>query len=305
MSALITSLGPLERKQSGIILSHEHVFVDLRPPDHPQHAAGEAAAVQEVMGPHLCAARSAGIGAIVEASTVGVGRRADILAYVSRSSGMPILVPTGVYREPWIPGWVHAADEARLTRWMRDELQQGIEDSGIRAGWIKLSAGDDGLTSCEKKVLRAAAAAALQTGAVIGSHTIRGRVVRDQLEILEAGGLPPDRFVWIHTQAEADQGLHVEMARRGTWIEYDGIGGGDPDAMYVGLVLKALEAGLEGKVLLSQDRGQYDPARPRGGDQKPYTYLVDTFLPGLARAGVSRPAIDRLTKENPFRAFSR
>jgi phosphotriesterase-related protein len=241
----------------------------------------------------------------VEASTVGVGRRADILAHVSRSSGMPLLVPTGVYREPWIPRWVHEADEARLARWMQDELQQGIEGSGIRAGWIKLSAGDDGLTPCEKKVLRAAAAAALQTGAVIGSHTIRGRVVRDQLEILEACGLPPDRFVWIHTQAEADQGLHVELARRGTWIEYDGIGGGDPDAVYVGLVLKALEAGLEGKVLLSQDRGQYDPAKPRGGDQKPYTYLVDTFLPGLARAGVSPLVIDRLTKENPFRAFSR
>jgi phosphotriesterase-related protein len=73
-------------------------------------------------------------------------------------------------------------------------------------------------------VLRAAAAAGLATNAVIGSHTIRGRVVRDQLKIIEEVGYSPERFIWIHTQAEPDFDLHVEIARRGAWIEYDAIG---------------------------------------------------------------------------------
>jgi hypothetical protein len=57
----------------------------------------------------------------------------------------------------------------------------------VQAGWIKLSAGDDGLTPTETKILRAAARAAKATGSVIGSHTIGGLVVRDQLDILDRG----------------------------------------------------------------------------------------------------------------------
>jgi phosphotriesterase-related protein len=256
------------------------------------------------MTPPLQAARAAGIGVIVEASTLGVGRRADILAAVSRASGVPLLVPTGVYREPWIPAWVHDEGEEELVQWMHGELTGEIERTGLQAGWIKLSAGDDGLTECETKVLRAAARAALDTGAVIGSHTIRGRVVLDQLRILGEIGLPADRFIWIHTQAETDQGLHVEIGQRGAWLEYDAIGSADPDAMYVSLVEKALGAGLGGKVLLSQDRGWYDPSKARGGEQKPYTYLVESFLPKLAAAGIGQDVIDRLTRSNPFAAFS-
>jgi phosphotriesterase-related protein len=305
MRMLMTSLGPLEKDSAGIILPHEHVFVDLRSPDHPAHAQADLREVVQVMTPELRRARQAGIGAIAEASTLGVGRRADILGAVSREAAFPLIVPTGVYREPWIPGWVHDADEAALQEWMKGELTEGIGDSGVRAGWIKLSAGDDGLTSCETRVLRAAARAARETGAVIGSHTIKGRVVRDQLEILESCGLPVDRFIWIHTQAESDHTLHLEMARRGAWIEYDAIGGPDSDALYVDLVLKALEAGLGGRVLLSQDRGWFDPAKPRGGEQKTYTYLTDVFLPILAAAGVGSETLRGLTRDNPFAAFSR
>ena len=85
----------------------------------------------------------------------------------------------------------------------------------MRAAWIKLSAGDDGLTPIETKILRAAARASKETGAIIGSHTIRGRVVRDQLDILEEAGGNVERFIWIHTQAEPDFSLHLEVAQRG------------------------------------------------------------------------------------------
>ena len=87
-------------------------------------------------------------------------------------------MPTGIYREPWVPAWAHAASEDVLALWMQRELEGEIERTGVQAGWIKLSVGDDGITPCEAKILRAAARASLATGAVIGSHTIRGRVVR-------------------------------------------------------------------------------------------------------------------------------
>jgi phosphotriesterase-related protein len=122
MKYLHTGLGLLDAAEAGVILPHEYVFVDLRTPDHPDHAWAHTEEVVEVMKPALQSARAAGIGATVEASTLGVGRRADILEEVSRATGLPLLVTTGVYREPGIPSWVHDAGEDTLYKWMRKEL---------------------------------------------------------------------------------------------------------------------------------------------------------------------------------------
>ena len=306
MAELITTLGPQGADDLDLILPHEHVFVDLRTWDQPGYAQAETADVIALMAPELTRAQAAGVTALVECSTVGVGRRPDILKAVSEATGFPLLVPTGVYREPWIPDWIQAASEAELREWMAGELLDEIRPDGVQAGWIKLSAGDDGLTECEAKVLRAAAAAGVGTNAVIGSHTIRGRVVRDQLQIIEGAGYSPERFIWIHTQAEPDFDLHLEVARRGAWIEYDAIGSDQlSDDFFLEHIQRVLDAGLGHHLLLSHDRGWYDPALPGGGTPKPFTYLSETFLPKLRQAGVDEQTIRQLTHLNPFRAFAR
>ena len=304
MPQLITTLGPRNADELGMILPHEHVFVDLRTWDQPGYAQADAADVVRLMAPEIERLKASGGTALVECSPLGVGRRADLDKAVSVATQFPIVVPTGVYREPWILPWIHAADEDKLFDWMLRELTEQIEDSGVQAGWIKLSAGDDGMTPTEAKVLRAAARALKATNAIIGSHTIRGRVVRDQLAILDAVGAPLDRFIWIHTQAEPDHALHLEMARRGIWLEYDAIGSGD-DAVFINLITRALDAGLGDQVLLSHDRGWYDPALPGGGTPKPYTYLAEQFLPKLRAAGADDDTIRKLTHDNPFRAYAR
>ena len=306
MASLITTLGSRTADELATILPHEHVFVDLRTPSEPGHAQADPAAVVELMAPEIARAERSGITAIVECSTVGVGRRADIDRAVSEATNFPLVVPTGIYREPWIPDWAHAASEQELSDWMLRELEDEIETSGVRAGWIKLSAGDDGLTPTETKVLRAASRASKDTGCVIGSHTIRGRVVRDQLEVVEAAGSTAARFIWIHTQAEPDFDLHQEMARRGAWIEYDAIGSDDfEDYYFIERIERLVDAGLGDRLLLSQDRGSYDPAQPGGGKPRPYTYLTDEFVPRLRTAGMDATTIDQLIADNPFRAFAR
>ncbi len=305
MTQLITTLGPKNADGMGMILPHEHVFVDLRTWDQPGYAQAEAADVIALMAPEIARAQAAGITAIVEASPVGVGRRADILKAVSEATQFPLVAPTGIYREPWVPDWAHDASEEELREWMIGELTGQIEESGVQAGWIKLSAGDDGLTACETKILRAAAAAGAATNAVIGSHTVRGRVVRDQLDIIEAAGYAPERFIWVHAQNEPDLDLHLEVARRGAWLEYDGIGGEQTDEAYIKRILRVLDAGLGDHLLLSHDRGWYDPAQPGGGTPRPFTYISEQFLPKLRAAGVDEATVHQLTHTNPFRAFAR
>jgi phosphotriesterase-related protein len=304
MRHLYTTLGPLQAQDLGMILPHEHVFVDLRTPDAPGYAEAEAADVVALMAPQIEAIKALGVTALVECSTGGVGRRADLDLAVSRATDFPIVVPTGNYREPWIPAWVREASETQLADWMLAELADGIEATGYKAGWIKLSAGDDGITGLEARILRAAVTAAKETGAAIGSHTIKGRVVMDQLDIIEQAGGRADRFISIHTQAEPDFAMHKAVAARGAWIEYDHIGS-VPDEEIVTMVLRALEAGLERQLLLSHDRGWYDPALPRGGKPKPYTVLSESIVPKLRAQGVGEETIVQLMHTNPFEAFAR
>ncbi|RIK33140.1 MAG: esterase [Chloroflexi bacterium] len=304
MPHLITTLGPMAADQLGLILPHEHIFVDLGPIGENAYLHADPADVIRLMAPEIEAIKAQGVTALVECTPEGVGRRADIDRAVSLATSFPVVVPTGIYREPWVPQWAHDADETELRNWMLKELTGAIGDSGVQAAWIKVSAGDDGITECEAKILRAAARAGAATGAIIGSHTIRGRVVRDQLDIIEGAGYTAERFIWIHTQAEPDFELHLEMARRGCWLEYDSIGT-RKDAWYIEHIQRLLDAGFGHRLLLSHDRGWYDPSQPGGGVPKPYTYLVEQFLPKLREAGVDEATIIQLTQTNPFLAYAR
>ena len=53
MDCLFTTLGPLTKDQLGMILPHEHVFVDLRTPDQPGYAMAEADDVIALMKPQI------------------------------------------------------------------------------------------------------------------------------------------------------------------------------------------------------------------------------------------------------------
>jgi phosphotriesterase-related protein len=304
MAQLHTTLGPKTQDELGLILPHEHIFVDLRTPDAPGFAEAEAQEVINLMAPEVEKAKAVGVTALVECTPVGVGRRADLDKAVSEATKFPVVVPTGIYREPWIPEWAKQASEDELYDWKRGELTGEIESSGVRAAWIKLSAGDDGLTEIETKILRAAARAGKDTNAIIGSHTIRGRVVKDQLAVIEQMGYTPERYIWIHTQAEPDFDLHMELARRGVWIEYDAIGSTNhPDESYIEKIQRLLDAGYD-KIMLSHDRGWFDPGN-RDRPPQPFTYLSETFLPKMRAAGFDEATIHKLTHTNPFRAYAR
>jgi phosphotriesterase-related protein len=304
MKEIWTTLGPLGRDQLGMILPHEHVFVDLRTPDQPGYAQADVAQVLALMVPEIEKIKALGVTALVECSTGGVGRRGDFDLAVSEATDFPIVVPTGIYREPWIPDWVRSATDADLEEWMVKELTERLDEADFRAGWIKISAGDDGITPLEERILRAAARAGARTNAVIGSHTIRGRVVLRQLDIIEQEGYDPARFISIHTQMEQDFDLNIAVAERGAWIEYDNVGR-DPDEGVVDLIRRVIDAGRGAQLLLSHDRGWFDPALPGGGTAQPYTHLSEILLPKLRASGVDEATIAQLTRTNPFEAYAR
>jgi predicted metal-dependent phosphotriesterase family hydrolase len=122
--SLITTLGHKDASDLGMILPHEHIFLDLRRWNEPGYGEAEVEHVIAAMTPEINKARGAGISLIVETTPLGVGRRPDILERLSQITGFPLVLATGCYGEPWTPPWVHAASETVLIDWMIEELMR-------------------------------------------------------------------------------------------------------------------------------------------------------------------------------------
>jgi phosphotriesterase-related protein len=303
-----TVTGPVDIDTLGLILPHEHLFTDLRGPLVAGYAQAESEAVVHVLEPWLAEASAAGITALVECSTVGVGRNLRILGRLAEISPIHIIAPTGVYRETFTLPSLREISEADLADlWIR-ELTQGIEGTSIRAGFIKLAMSDDGPTALEIRNLKAAAKASQMTGAVIASHTIGGKVARKELDVLEEAGFDPHRFIWVHAQTETDPAVLMEIARRGAYLELDSVGA--PHQSQTELLettVALIEADYIDSLLLSHDAGWYNPARPDGLPEegfRGYTALTNEFLPALLERGITEEQVRLITVDNPARAFA-
>jgi phosphotriesterase-related protein len=229
-----------------------------------------------------------------------------VIARLAKETGLNIVVPTGVYgRANFAPKKYADMTEDQLARWMMGEIVVGIEDTGVRAGFIKTAASEKELRPLEAKFLRASARAALQTGVAIASHTTAGSVARTQVDLVQGLGLAANRFIWVHAQAEPDVEIHKELAGRGAYIELDSVGNSEQEDEKIIKIIRLLtDAGLDNRILISHDAGWYNPGQPHGGNKRGFTALTTTFMPKLQRAGLSEAQIRKLTRENPFRAFA-
>jgi len=308
MPILQTIKGPISTDSLGFMLPHEHLFVDLRGPFAPDYGEADPQAVGQLVKPYLDAAQAAGVTAFVDCAPVGVGRNITVLKHIADLTPIHIVAPTGVYKEGFIPtAWLDLSAETLAEFWIRD-LTEGIDGTGIKAGFIKVALVDDGPTAIEARNLRAAAIASQKTGAIIGSHTIGGRAAREEMNILEAAGQNLNRFIWIHAQTESDMNVHIEAARRGAWVEFDAIGAKYADQQHMlESTLHLLEAGYGEQVLLSHDAGWYEVGSPGGVPKvdgyRGYTALIEAFIPALRARGVTDADIHMLTVINPARAF--
>jgi len=292
----------------GLILPHEHLFTDLRGPLAPDYACADPEAVAQVIGPYLAAAHAVGVTALVECSTVGVGRNLAVLRHLAEVTPVHLVAPTGVYREAFTPASLREMSAEELAEeWIR-ELTEGIEGTEVRAGFIKIAMSDEGPTALEVRNLKAAALASHETGAVVASHTVGGAVARCEMEILESEGLDLGRFIWAHANLEPDPAVHLEAARRGAYVAFDAVGAEwQSQSTLVDCTLALIQAGYAEKILLSHDAGWYDSSRPDGrpeGGIRGYTALVEELFPALRARGVMDDLIHLITVSNPARAFA-
>jgi phosphotriesterase-related protein len=205
--------------------------------------------------------------------------------------------------EPYVPDYGFALSAEELAGGWLKEWFEGIEGTNVRPGFVKTGVNPGPLRPTSQKVFRAAAITSRHTGLAIACHTVKAVAALQCLDILEQEKVSPTRFIFVHAQGEENIELLAQCARRGAWIEFDGI---DPNS--AGKHLKSIRAmldeGFESQILISQDAGWYRPGEPNGGEVRPFDFLFTDFVPSLVREGFPKATIDHLLEHNPRKAFA-
>jgi phosphotriesterase-related protein len=305
---VMTVRGPLEAADMGFTLAHEHILANFqtyeewaRAPLHYQPSD-----VERRMLPYLARIAALGCRTFVDATAVGLGRDAALLKRMSELSGLNILTVTGNYAaidHKYLPPYVYDDSEQALAQRWIGEFHDGIGDTGVKPGFIKLGFNGGPLSAAERKLIRAGAIAHRATGLTIGAHTGPATAAFAELAELDGLGVHPSAWIWIHAQNETDLAKHEVAARRGAWISFDGV---SPKSLeeHLACITHLRDQGLLGRVLVSQDAGWYSVGQPNGGEPRAYDTVFTGLLPALRRHGFSQAEIDTLFIRNPAEAFA-
>lgn len=304
-SQLITVTGPLDTNGLGYILPHEHILVDFIGAVQVNPDRYDRDKVMRMMLPYVEAAKDAGCTALFDCTPTYLGRDVQLLLALSQQTGLPIITNTGYYgavQHKYLPA--HAFTEsagALADRWIA-EFNQGIEGTGIRPGFIKISVDKHPLDPINRKLVQAAAITHKATGLTVGSHTGSGGAALEQIEILRKEGVSADAFVWIHAQNEKDRNLHLKAARMGAWVAFDNLGW-EPASVFLEHIRHMKGAGLLDKMLVSHDAGWYDVEKQGKSTVKPFTPLFNELIPALKKQGWDERRLKHLFHHNPIEAY--
>jgi phosphotriesterase-related protein len=303
---IITVLGDISADALGKTLIHEHILVDFIGADKISNDRWNREDVIQKVLPYLLEAKQAGVKTFFDCTPAFLGRDVTLLKALAEKTGLHIITNTGYYgavNNKYLPAWAKEETDKQLAHRWTTEFKQGIENSGVRPGFIKISVNEGKLSDLHQKLVRAAAITHLETGLTICSHTGKAPAAFEQLDILQAMGVKADAFVWVHAQAEEDKSLHTKATQRGAWVSLDGIGWGGFEN-YADAVARLKEQQLLHRVLISHDAGWYKPEEPDGGKFTGFTNIFTQLMPLLDKKGFTPADYEQLLVKNPASAFA-
>lgn len=305
-SVINTVGGPIPATELGRSLTHEHVLVDFVGAAKTGYHRWDRDEVVAVVLPHLLELKRAGYRSLFECTPAFIGRDPRLLQQLSARSGLRLITNTGYYgagKNKYLPATAIDQTADELAEIWIAEFEHGIEDTGVKPGFIKIGVdGKNGLSKLHQRLVRAACRTHLKTGLTIASHTGPNESSLQQVEIVRSEGVLPEAFIWVHaTSAEADE--LIKAAQTGMWVSLDNISKPARILPMVERLVALREAGLLSRVLISHDAGWYSPTKPRGGKFIGYTLIERSLVPALRDAGFRHEDIEQLLVKNPAAAF--
>ena len=303
---VMTVQGAIPATKMGTSLIHEHILVDFIGAENydPKKWKHEDVIIKVL--PYLRELKQAGCTTLVECTPAYLGRDVLLLKKLSAQSGLQIITNTGYYGgsvNKFLPAHAFAETEHQLSdRWIKEHTE-GIEGSGIRPGFIKISVNDSHLSEISKKLVRAAALCHLSTGLTIASHTGPAIPALEEINIIKNMGVAPEAFIWVHAQNEKDPQQYMVAARAGAWVSLDGLRDENVD-QYAELISFMKKQKHLHRVLISHDAGWYEPDKPDGGKIRGYTTVFKKLIPALEKTGFTKRDIQQVFQRNPAEAFT-
>lgn len=313
MATVNTVTGPVDSKDLGMTLIHEHMRV-----------RSESVAVQF---PHLYdeerefqkaveqvnAVKALGVKTICDPTVMELGRDIRFIERVARATGVQIIAATGIYTYHYVPPHFQNRDIDYMADLFVRDIEVGIQNTNIKAGFIKCSTDAQGITPDVEKVLRAAARAHLRTGVPImtHSHPASGTGLQ-QLDIFEEEGVDPKAVLIGHCGDTDSLEYLLQVAERGPFMGMDryGLTGrfGCSTERRNATVVELAKRGYADRMFLSQDYCCTIDWFPEETARQMFpkwsmTYVLTEIIPALKEAGVTDEQIHLMMVDNARRWF--
>jgi phosphotriesterase-related protein len=309
VSRVNTVLGPIPTEALGLVAIHEHIGYGMPGSELDSTWWKSPEQRYEETVPKLRDFHRNGGGTFVDATGICNGRDVDYYRSLSAKTGVHIVACTGFVGGDTALAFFARASVDYLTRQFVHEITVGIGDTGSRAGVIKVGVSRGGrMTDLDKRIYRAAARAALATGAPILTHLAID--AETAIAIFDEEGLPLHRVLFGH----ADDGVNAEKTRD-TWIaEQGGRVGFDtfgyeteledppfwarPRRERLDHFLRFIGQGFLHQALASAD-ANCSPLGWPGVKGHTVNYIFDDLIPDLRAAGVDERTITTIFVDNP------
>ena len=312
MSHVNSLTGPIDDKDLGFTLMHEHIYVlswSMRQafPGWLDRQSLIDAAVRE-----LAAVHASGVDTVVDCTAINLGRDVGMMCEVARRSDVHIIASGGLYwtEEPWLDKW----DADQLFDWLMKDLQS-MEETGVMPGIIKCGTDRFGITPLNEKLLRVTARLHRASGLPITTHTtVANRSGLDQLDLFASEGVDLKRVVIGHCGDTEDIDMLEAILVQGACIGMDRFRPIHqfPTEKRVKVIAELCRRGYAGQMVLghdidvASDFGKYRRPSLTNPDvaERVYCYVPDVVVPALRAAGVTGTQIQQMTVDNPRRVLA-
>jgi phosphotriesterase-related protein len=303
MATVETVLGPIDAAQLGIVLSHEHVISSIGEDNrhYPWMFDWDLTRARTIRD--LTAARAGGVDTLIDLTTPDLGRDVAAVRDAAAASGINVVAATGIWLDIPFSFWLREPEE--IADIFVREIEVGIDDTGIKAGVIKVASdqGAGGVTKENQLVLRGAAQALKRTGCPISTHhSVEDRLGTRQVEIFREEGAPMDRICIGHSADTDDVDYLESLLQAGVFLSMDRY---NPDDWQErNATVKALvDRGWAHRLMLGHDESPSPVAAgapmPPPDDPPAYLLVSTVAVPGLRAAGVDDEAIDLMLRDVP------
>ena len=315
-STVETVRGPIDVAELGPTLMHEHVFI-LEPQalQNYGHVWGASYWDEELRVADAIAKlqrlRDGGIHTIVDPTVPRLGRCIPRIQRINAEVDLNIVVASGVYAFLDLPDFLGYRSDEAITELFVREIREGIDDTGVKAAFLKCVVEQHGIIGDVPRILATVAAASLETDTPVMVHTnAAAKTGLIALEALTKAGIAPTRIVIAHAGDSNDLDYLRAIADTGAHLGCDrfNIDHFNPDARRVETLAALVRHGYADRVHLGHDAAcflDFMFRNPFFADERPdYLHISQRILPSLLEAGVTQEQIDEMLVENPRRFFA-